>query len=128
MYTVHQAKTNLSKLLRKAARGEEVIIARGKTPVAKLVAVLHEKKKQVPGPWKGKIAYTSDAFAPLTKKELAEWGIEGSRFYWTLTLWYDGWKRRKISRARLQRLSKIQKRSYSFPLFQAGNWRSKHKL
>jgi len=76
MYTVHQAKTNLSKLLRKATRGEEVIIARGKTPVAKLVAVLHEKKKRVPGRWKGKISYTSDAFAPLTKKELAEWGIE----------------------------------------------------
>ena len=49
MYTVHQAKTNLSKLLRKAARGEEVIIARGKTPVAKLVAVPHQKKKRVPG-------------------------------------------------------------------------------
>jgi len=76
MYTVHQAKTNLSKLLRKAARGEEVIIARGKTPVAKLVAVLHEKKKRVPGRWKGKISYTPDAFAPMTNEELAEWGIE----------------------------------------------------
>jgi prevent-host-death family protein len=76
MFTVHQAKTNLSKLLRKAARGEEVIIARGKTPVARLVALPHQKKKRVPGRWKGKISYTPDAFAPLTKKELAEWGIE----------------------------------------------------
>lgn len=76
MYTVHQAKTNLSKLLRKAARGEEVIIARGKTPVAKLVAVVPQKKKRVPGRWKGKISYTPDAFAPLSKEELADWGIE----------------------------------------------------
>jgi prevent-host-death family protein len=76
MYTVHQAKTNLSKLLRKAARGEEVIIARGKTPVAKLVAVPPLKKKRVPGRWKGKISYTPDVFAPLTKEELADWGIE----------------------------------------------------
>ena len=76
MYTIRQAQTNLSKLLRKAARGEEVIIARGKTPVAKLVAVPTQKKKRVPSRWKGKISYTSDAFAPMTKDELAEWGIE----------------------------------------------------
>ncbi len=73
---MHRAKNNLSKLLRKAARGEEVIIARGKTPVAKLVAVPPQKKKRVPGRWKGKISYSPDAFAPLTKEELAEWGIE----------------------------------------------------
>jgi prevent-host-death family protein len=76
MYTVHQAKTNLSKLLRKAARGEEVVIARGKTPVAKLVPLPKQKKKRVRGRWKGKLSYSADAFAPLTKKELAEWGLE----------------------------------------------------
>ena len=76
MYTVHQAKTNLSKLLRKAARGEEVIIARGKTPVAKLVAVPHQKKKRIPGRWKGKISYTPDAFDPLTDQELKDLGFE----------------------------------------------------
>jgi antitoxin (DNA-binding transcriptional repressor) of toxin-antitoxin stability system len=76
VYTVHQAKTNLSKLLRHAAPGEEVIIARGKTPVAKIVRVPHQKKKRVSGLWKGKISCIPDAFAPLTKKELAEWGIE----------------------------------------------------
>jgi prevent-host-death family protein len=76
MYTVHEAKSNLSKLLRKAARGEEVVIARGKKPVARLVAFSPEKKKRVPGRWKGKISYTTDAFDPLTKDELAEWGIE----------------------------------------------------
>ena len=76
MYTVHQAKTNLSKLLRKASRGEEVIIAGGKKPVAKLVALSTRKKKRVPGRLKGKVWYTPDAFEPLTEKELSEWGIE----------------------------------------------------
>jgi prevent-host-death family protein len=76
MYTVHEAKTNLSKLLRRAANGEEVIIARGKKPVAKLVALSSRKKKRVPGRLKGKIWYTPDAFEPLSKEELAEWGIE----------------------------------------------------
>lgn len=75
MYTVHQAKTNLSKLLRKVARGEEVIIARGKTPVARLVALSTKKKKRVSGRLKGKIWYAPDAFEPLSKKELAAWGI-----------------------------------------------------
>ena len=76
MYTVHQAKTNLSKLLRKAARGEEVIIARGKTPVAKLVALGSRRKKRVPGAFKGKIRIYPSFFDPMTKEELAEWGIE----------------------------------------------------
>jgi prevent-host-death family protein len=76
MYTVHQAKTNLSKLLRKAARGEEVIIARGKTPVAKLVALKSGSKKRVPGRLKGKIYIHPSFFDPMTKEELAEWGIE----------------------------------------------------
>lgn len=76
MYTVHQAKTNLSKLLRKVENGEEVIIARGKEPVAKIIPFPARKKKRVPGSLKGKIWYAPDAFDPLTKKELAEWGIE----------------------------------------------------
>ena len=76
MYTVHQAKTNLSKLLRKAARGEEVIIARGTKPVAKLVALSPQKKRRLPGRLKGKIWYTPDAFDSLSKEELSEWGIK----------------------------------------------------
>jgi prevent-host-death family protein len=76
MYTVQQAKTNLSKLLRRVAQGEEVIIARGKTPVAKLMAVSTQKKKRIPGQWNGRISYAPDAFAPMTKEELAEWGNE----------------------------------------------------
>ncbi len=35
--TIHEAKTNLSKLIRQVLAGEEVIIARNKTPLVKLV-------------------------------------------------------------------------------------------
>jgi prevent-host-death family protein len=76
MYTVHKAKTHLSKLIRDALRGEEVIIARRTEPVVKLVPVCKRPKKRVPGSLKGKIWYSPDAFDPLTKEELAEWGIE----------------------------------------------------
>lgn len=76
MYTVHQAKTNLSRLIRKAENGEDVVIARGDKPVAKLVAVSRRKKKRVPGRLKGKIRIHPSFFDPMTKEELAEWGIE----------------------------------------------------
>ena len=56
MYTVHQAKTNLSKLLEEAERGKEVIIARGNTPVAKLVAYKKTLQPRKPGLLKGKIS------------------------------------------------------------------------
>jgi prevent-host-death family protein len=75
-YTVHQAKTNLSKLLREASAGKEVIIARGKKPIAKLVPIEDKGKKRVPGEWIGKVSYTADAFDPLTDQELKELGFE----------------------------------------------------
>ena len=37
--TVHDATTNLSRLIEKAERGEEVMIARGKQPVVRLVPI-----------------------------------------------------------------------------------------
>jgi prevent-host-death family protein len=74
-YTVHQAKTNLSRLIKEAEKGQEVIITRGKTPVAKLVAISDVEKKRVPGRLRGQISWEPDAFAPLTDEELREWGL-----------------------------------------------------
>ncbi len=74
--TIHKAKTNLSKLIEKACKGEEVIIARGNQPVVRLVPINVSGKKRVPGRLKGKISYTADAFAPLTDKELKDLGFE----------------------------------------------------
>ena len=76
MYTVHQAKTNLSKLIALAEEGKEVVIARGKTPVAKLVPIRRKSKGRGYGSLKGKIWYAPDAFDPLTDEELKDWGIE----------------------------------------------------
>jgi len=75
--TIHKAKTQLSRLIEKACQGEEIIIARGKTPVVKLVALPQTPRKdRVPGAWKGKISYTPDAFDPLTDQELKDLGFE----------------------------------------------------
>lgn len=75
-YTIHEAKTNLSKLLEEAATGKEVIIAKGKTPVAKIVAIGAGLKKRIPGRLAGQISYSEDAFAPLTDEELKDLGFE----------------------------------------------------
>ena len=74
-YTVHQAKTNLSKLIEEACGGKEVIIARGKKPVVKLVPIGDASKKRVPGELAGKFSYTPDAFDPFTDDELRELGF-----------------------------------------------------
>ena len=75
-YTVHKAKTNLSRLLEEACAGKEVIIARGDQPVAMLVALGSARKKRVPGKLAGQISYTPDAFEPLTDRELSDLGFE----------------------------------------------------
>lgn len=50
---VHEAKTHLSKLLERVALGEEVVIAKAGTPVAKLVPITSQAKKRVLGTAKG---------------------------------------------------------------------------
>ena len=74
-YTVHQAKSNLSRLIKEAQSGKEVIITRGKDPVAKIVPI-NKPKTRVPGSMKGLIWSAPDAFDPLTDEEMRELGFE----------------------------------------------------
>ena len=74
--TIHKAKTQLSRLIEKACRGEEIVIARGKKPVVKLVPVDIPPKKRTLGLWKGLVSYTPDAFDPLTDQEMKDFGFE----------------------------------------------------
>jgi prevent-host-death family protein len=75
-HTIHEAKTNLSKLIQQACDGEEVIIAKGKKPVAKIVPIAEAPRKRTSGGFEGKIWWTDDAFDPLTEEELREWGLD----------------------------------------------------
>ena len=71
--TIHQAKTNLSKLIQQVERGEEVIIARGKQPVVKLVPVETAPKKRPFGLYKGEFEVGPEFFEPLPDDELEAW-------------------------------------------------------
>ena len=72
--TVHVAKTQLSRLIARALAGEEVIIARGSTPVARLVPLHSVPTGRRPGTLKGRLRVTEEFFAPLPPSELARWG------------------------------------------------------
>jgi len=73
IFTIHEAKTNLSRLIESACRGEEIIIARGPEPVARLVPVAGKKGHRKLGVLKGKLAVGREFFEPLPEEELARW-------------------------------------------------------
>jgi prevent-host-death family protein len=71
LVTIHNAKTQLSKLIEAAMAGEEIVIAKGDKPMVRLVPVLKGSfkfgvlgKDLGPGP---------DFLAPMSEEELADW-------------------------------------------------------
>lgn len=68
-------ETNLSRLIEKAERGEEVVIARGKKPVVRLVPIAKPTGKRTLGLLKGKYKISPDFFDPLPQDELDAWGL-----------------------------------------------------
>ena len=68
---VHAAKTHLSRLLEEVLLGEEVVIARGGKPVARLVPVQEAPAQRIPGTARGLVRMADDFDAPLPA-DLAE--------------------------------------------------------
>jgi prevent-host-death family protein len=78
-YTVQQAKANLSRLMKEAEEGKDVVIARGKKPAVRLVLVPQtaSRGKRVLGKYAGQCNYSDDIFKPLeTDEELREYGFD----------------------------------------------------
>ena len=68
---IHEAKTNLSKLIERALLGEEVVIAKAGTPAVKLVRI--KPRKPIFGSAKGLIEIIDDSWdKPMTKEEVNE--------------------------------------------------------
>jgi prevent-host-death family protein len=70
---VHEAKTNLSRLLAQVEAGEEVVIFRGNSPVAKLIPVGSSPKARRPGRLKDQAKVDPSFFDPLPETELERW-------------------------------------------------------
>lgn len=62
---MHEAKTHLSRLLEQALNGEEIIIARAGTPVARLVPYRGEIDVRRPGRMQGEIRIADNFDEPL---------------------------------------------------------------
>lgn len=71
--TIHNAKTQLSKLIERVERGEEVVIARGKIPVARLVPYRREQPQRGFGSMKGRVWLDESFWEPLPEEELKLW-------------------------------------------------------
>lgn len=71
--TIHTAKTTLSQLLTRVEAGEEIILARGKSPIAKLVPFHPVASKRHFGAFRGQISVGPEFFEPLAEQELAAW-------------------------------------------------------
>jgi prevent-host-death family protein len=57
---IHEAKTTLSQLLESVLAGEDVVISKAGTPLARLIPYHTHKKPRSPGIWKGKVTMADD--------------------------------------------------------------------
>ena len=70
LVNVHSARARLSELLERAARGEEIILAKRGKPIARLVPV-EDREPRRPGLAKGRL--TDAFFEPLPPDEIESW-------------------------------------------------------
>ena len=57
---IHEAKTQLSKLIESALAGEEIIIAKAGKPLVKLIPYQQDRQPRKPGGWEGKVTMAED--------------------------------------------------------------------
>lgn len=72
-HSIHAAKTHLSRLVERAEAGEEIVIARGKAPVARLVPLRTAAVGRRFGAMRGRAKVTAAFFAPLPADEPKAW-------------------------------------------------------
>jgi prevent-host-death family protein len=68
---IHDAKTHLSRLVERVEAGEEIVIARGGKPVARLVPLRTRTQPRRPGRWKGRIWLAPDWDSPEVNADIA---------------------------------------------------------
>ena len=71
IFNLYEAKTHLSELVDRAAAGEEIVIAKAGTPLARLVAVRSQGVPRTPGGWTGQLWVADDFDEPLPPEILA---------------------------------------------------------
>jgi len=78
-YTMHQAKTHLSRLVKEAEAGKEVVLTRGSKPVAMIVPIeppAEAATRRLAGGFEGLIQFDDHVFDPLTDEQMIEYGFD----------------------------------------------------
>ena len=57
---IHEAKSQLSKLIESALAGEEIVIAKAGKPLVKLIPYQENRHPRTPGGWEGKVVMSDD--------------------------------------------------------------------
>lgn len=70
-YNVHEAKTQLSRILERVERGEEVVISRAGTPVARVVPLAGSVRRPGRGMLRGRIQLSTDWDSTQTNESIA---------------------------------------------------------
>lgn len=60
IFNIHEAKSQLSKLIALALAGEEIVIAKAGKPLVKLIPYQEDKQPRTPGGWEGKVVMSND--------------------------------------------------------------------
>ncbi len=69
---IHEAKTHLSRLVERAAAGEEITIAKAGRAVARLVALEERLEPRTPGFWRGKLSLSEDWDSAVVNDEISD--------------------------------------------------------
>ena len=60
IFNIHEAKSQLSKLIESALAGEEIVIAKAGKPLVKLIPYQEDKQPRTSGGWEGKVVMSND--------------------------------------------------------------------
>jgi prevent-host-death family protein len=70
-FNIHEAKTNLSRIIERVEHGEEIVISRAGTPVAKVVPIGRGARRVGRGSLRGKLVVADDWDSPETNEAIA---------------------------------------------------------
>ena len=71
-YNIHEAKTQLSRIIDRVEHGEVVIISRAGHPVAKVVPLSAARRRSGGGSLAGQISWSDDWDSPEVNEEIAD--------------------------------------------------------
>lgn len=77
-YNIHEAKTQLSRIIERVERGEEVVISRAGTPVAKVVPLAGSTIRRGRGMLRGRLRLAEDWDSAEVNASIADdFGVDG---------------------------------------------------